>query len=100
MQFRYHFHGMKLDEDQFTPEWTTVTKDDNYQFFDPGNRWNWNRLVIESIPLDELDRCTVCLYRLKEDDALGCGHRLHKECASKFVDFCPSCKFNPHPHQK
>ncbi|KAG0213560.1 hypothetical protein BGX33_002844 [Mortierella sp. NVP41] len=95
LQCRYRLHGMKLDGKQFTSEWTSVTWDDGYQYFDPNNQRNWHRLVIETTELRAIDNCTVCLWKLYNDvDTLECGHHLHEGCASKFVDFCPNCYFN------
>ncbi|KAF9082230.1 hypothetical protein BGX23_012666 [Mortierella sp. AD031] len=95
LQCRYRLHGMKLDGKQFTSEWTSVTRDDGYQYFDPDNQRNWHRLVIETTELRAIDNCRVCLWKLYNDvDTLECGHHLHEGCASKFVGFCPNCYFN------
>jgi hypothetical protein len=96
LRCKYRFHGIKSSGQRYTSEWKKVTKDDLYQQFSPSNQTTWKRLVIESVELDSLEECAICLEPMRTIKTLVCGHRFHEACYKKWIPSCPLCRFNEH----
>lgn len=91
---KYRFHGTKSTGEQYTSEWSTVTKDDCYLIFDPTKQVRWRRLVIESAQVSAPEKCSVCLVSIPAaTPKLPCGHNIHLACFSKMKS-CAVCTFN------
>ncbi|KAG0342551.1 hypothetical protein BG000_003550 [Podila horticola] len=95
---KFRVHGIKLSGEQYTSDWTTVTKEDRYARFNPSKQETWRRLVIESVVLGETsvgERCLMCLQQMDKPKKLGCGHHYHAECFQNW-NRCPACLYNQH----
>lgn len=93
---KYRIHGIKSNGEQYTSDWKNVTKNDLYQMIDSRKQAAWRRLVIESAPLGAPDECPICWMDMIKTMSLGCGHRFHQDCFSKWNSFCPLCRYNRH----
>ncbi|KAG0242841.1 hypothetical protein BGX31_011504 [Mortierella sp. GBA43] len=61
---KYRFHGIKSTGEQYTSEWSTVTREDCYLMFDPSKQVRWRRLVIESVEISAPENCTIPCFEI------------------------------------
>lgn len=100
VECQYRIHGIKLDTTLYKSEWKNVTKEDQYEIFDPDKtgKITWLRLMIESRKIESKDTCTICLELVYDNDKqiIKCGHQFHKKCISEWYNkekSCPNCRF-------
>ncbi|KAG0365338.1 hypothetical protein BGZ54_006644 [Gamsiella multidivaricata] len=91
---KYRVHGIKDTGEQYTSDWKIVRPEDCYELFDSGDQIKWQRLIIESARVDDLDKCLICLEPMAETLAYGCTHRLHMRCSGSQQGKCPLCEHN------
>ncbi|KAH8552556.1 hypothetical protein BGW37DRAFT_519326 [Umbelopsis sp. PMI_123] len=94
VECEYRIHGIKMDNSQYTSDWITVEKTDNYVLYDTKKAGitTWKRLLIESKKLGVKDLCTICLEPLDTITTNPCGHRFHATCISQWHLSCPNCR--------